>query len=147
MYFDSKRHGKKGLPWTDARTDYEKRSDEYYEKLEELVKQIDDVEANTSFLTELDPDDFDGAYLYVSGRLRELKKYLKRYSSADAVYIEDWLDQLEEIRNELEDLETDALLCNDETDDGLDWEADDDDFDWNRDDDDDWDDDNDRDDW
>lgn len=147
MYFDSKRRGKKGLPWTDARTDYEKRSDEYYEKLEELVKQIDDVEANTSFLTELDPDDFDGAYLYVSGRLRELKNYLKRYSSADAVYIEDWLDQLEEIRNELEDLETDALLCNDDIDDDLDWEADDDDFDWNRDDDDDWDDDNDRDDW
>lgn len=147
MYFDSKRRGKKGLPWTDARTDYEKRSDEYYEKLEELVKQIDDVEANTSFLTELDPDDFDGAYLYVSGRLRELKKYLKRYSSADAVYIEDWLDQLEEIRNELDDLETDALLCNDETDDGLDWEADDDDFSWDSDDDDDWDDDNDRDDW
>lgn len=147
MYFDSKRRGKKGLPWTDARTDYEKRSDEYYEKLEELVKQIDDVEANTSFLTELDPDDFDGAYLYVSGRLRELKKYLKRYSSADAVYIEDWLDQLEDIRNELEDLETDALLCNDETDDGLDWEADDDDFSWDSDDDDDWDDDNDRDDW
>lgn len=147
MYFDSKRRGKKGLPWTDARTDYEKRSDEYYEKLEELVKQIDDVEANTSFLTELDPDNFDGAYLYVSGRLRELKKYLKRYSSADAVYIEDWLDQLEDIRNELEDLETDALLCNDETDDGLDWEADDDDFSWDSDDDDDWDDDNDRDDW
>lgn len=147
MYFDSKRRGKKGLPWTDARTDYEKRSDEYYEKLEELVKQIDDVEANTSFLTELDPDDFDGAYLYVSGRLRELKKYLKRYSSADAVYIEDWLDQLEEIRNELEDLETDALLCNDGTDDELDWEADDDDFSWDSDDDDDWDDDNDKDDW
>mgnify|MGYP000816331746 FL=1 len=147
MYFDSKRRGKKGLPWTDARTDYEKRSDEYYDKLEELVKQIDDVEANTSFLTELDPDDFDGAYLYVSGRLRELKKYLKRYSSADAVYIEDWLDQLEEIRNELEDMETDALLCNDGTDDDLDWEADDDDFSWDSDDDDDWDDDNDRDDW
>ncbi len=147
MYFDSKRRGKTGLPWTDARTDYEKRSDEYYEKLEELVKQIDDVEANTSFLTELDPDDFDGAYLYVSGRLRELKKYLKRDCSADAVYIEDWLDQLEEIRNELEDLETDALLCNDETDDGLDWEVDDDDFSWDSDDDDDWDDDNDKDDW
>lgn len=147
MYFDSKRRGKKGLPWTDARTDYEKRSDEYYDKLEELVKQIDDVEANTSFLTELDPDDFDGAYLYVSGRLRELKKYLKRDCCADAVYIEDWLDQLEEIRNELEDLETDALLCNDGTDDELDWEADDDDFSWDSDDDDDWDDDNDRDDW
>lgn len=147
MYFDSKRRGKKGLPWTDARTDYEKRSDEYYEKLEKLVEQIDDVEANTSFLTELDPDDFDGAYLYVSGRLRELKKYLKRYSCADAVDIEDWLDQLEEIRNELEDLETDALLCNDGTDDDLDWEADDDDFSWDSDDDDDWDDDNDKDDW
>lgn len=147
MYFDSKRRGKKGLPWTDGRTDYEKHSDEYYEKLEKLVEQIDDVEANTSFLTELDPDDFDGAYLYVSGRLRELKKYLKRYSSADAVYIEDWLDQLEEIRNELEDLETDALLCNDGTDDDLDWEADDDDFSWDSDDDDDWDDDNDKDDW
>lgn len=147
MYFDSKRRGKKGLPWTDARTDYEKRSDEYYDKLEELVEQIDDVEANTSFLTELDPDDFDGAYLYVFGRLRELKKYLKRDCSADAVYIEDWLDQLEEIRNELEDLETDALLCNDGTDDELDWEADDDDFSWDSDDDDDWDDDNDKDDW
>lgn len=147
MYFDSKRRGKKGLPWTDGRRDYEKRSDEYYEKLEELVEQIDDVEANTSFLTELDPDDFDGAYLYVSGRLRELKKYLKRDCSADAVDIDDWLDQLEDIRNELEDLETDALLCNDETDDDLDWEADDDDFSWDSDDDDDWDDDDDKDDW
>lgn len=147
MYFDSKRRGKKGLPWTDARTDYEKRSDEYYEKLEKLVEQIDDVEANTSFLTELDPDDFDGAYQYVSARLRELKKYLKRDCCADAVYIEDWLDQLEDIRNELEDLETDALLRNDETDDGLDWEADEDDFSWDSDDDDDWDDDNDKDDW
>ena len=51
------------------------------------------------------------------------------------------------IRNELEDLETDALLCNDGTDDDLDWEADDDDFSWDSDDDDDWDDDNDKDDW
>lgn len=121
MYFDSKRRGKKGLPWTDGRTAQEKRSDEYYDKLEELVKQIDDVEANTQFISALYPDDCDGGYQYVSARLRELKKYLKRDCCADAVYIEDWLDQLEDIRNELEDLETDALLRNDETDDGLDW--------------------------
>lgn len=137
MYFDSKRRGKKGLPWMDGRSKHEKRSDEYYEKLEELVKQIDDVEANTQFISALYPDDFDGAYQYVSGRLRELKKYLKRDCCADAVDIEDWFDQLEDIRNELEDLETDALLCNDDIDDDLDWEADDDD----------WDDDNDKDDW
>ena len=147
MYFDSKRRGKKGLPWTDGRTAREKRSDEYYDKLEELVKQIDDVEANTQFISALYPDDCDGGYQYVSARIRELKKYLKRDCCADAVYIDDWLDQLEDIRNELEDLETDALLCNDETDDGLDWEADDDDFGWDSDDDDDWDDDNDKDDW
>lgn len=147
MYFDSKRRGKKGLPWTDGRTAREKRSDEYYDKLEELVKQIDDVEANTQFISALYPDDCDGGYQYVSARIRELKKYLKRDCCADAVYIDDWLDQLEDIRNELEDLETDALLCNDETDDGLDWEADDDDFSWDSDDDDDWDDDNDKDDW
>lgn len=137
MYFDSKRRGKKGLPWMDGRPKHEKRSDEYYEKLEELVKQIDDVEANTQFISALYPDDFDGAYQYVSGRLRELKKYLKRDCCADAVDIEDWFDQLEDIRNELEDLERDAHLCNDDIDDDLDWEADDDD----------WDDDNDKDDW
>lgn len=147
MYFDSKRRGKKGLPWTDGRTAREKRSDEYYDKLEELVKQIDDVEANTQFISALYPDDCDGGYQYVAARIRELKKYLKRDCCADAVYIDDWLDQLEDIRNELEDLETDALLCNDETDDGLDWEADEDDFSWDSDDDDDWDDDNDKDDW
>lgn len=147
MYFDSKRRGKKGLPWTDSRTEQEKRSDEYYEKLEELVKQIDDVEANTQFISALYPDDCDGGYQYVAARIRELKKYLKRDCCADAVDIEDWLDRLEDIRNELEDLETDALLCNDETDDDLDWEADDDDFGWDSDDDDDRDDDNDRDDW
>lgn len=148
MYFDSKRRGKKGLPWTDGRTDYEKRSDEYYEKLEELVEQIDDVEALTPFMTELDPDDFDGGYQYVSARLRELKKYLKRDSSADPVDKEDWLDQLDDIRNDLEDLETDAVLYDDDIDDDLDWESDDDDFDWDSDDDDDWDDDKDNDnDW
>lgn len=67
MYFDSKRRGKKGLPWMDGRSKHEKRSDEYYDKLEELVKQIDDVEANTQFISALYPDDFDGAYQYVSG--------------------------------------------------------------------------------
>ena len=111
------------------------------------MKQIDDVESNTQFISALYTDDCDGGYQYVAARIRELKKYLKRDCCADAVYIEDWLDQLEDIRNELEDLETDALLCNDDIDDDLDWEDDDDDFGWDSDDDDDRDDDDDKDDW
>lgn len=138
MYFDSKRRGKKGLPWFGGRTDYEKRSDEYYEKLEELVEQIDDVEYNTPFMTGLDPDDYNSGYQYVSARLRELGKYLKQDNCAAPVDKEDWLDRIDEIRNELEDLETDADLY-DDIDDDPDWDIDDDD-DWDdyKDDDDDW---------
>ena len=38
MYFDSRKKGKSGLPWFDARTEAEKSSDEYFEKLDDLAK-------------------------------------------------------------------------------------------------------------
>lgn len=138
MYFDSKRSGRRGLPWMDGRSDHEKKSDEYYGKLEALVERIDDIESETRFITELEPEDFDSSYQYVSGRIQEFKKYLKDdFPYNDS--IEYTLAELEEIRNDLTELETEAILYDDDSDlDCDDIEGDQDDDDW---DDDNWDDD------
>lgn len=118
MYFDSKRSGRRGLPWMDGRSDHEKKSDEYYGKLEALVERIDDIESETRFITELEPEDFDGSYQYVSGRIQEFKKYLKDdFPYNDS--IEYTLAELEEIRDDLAELETEAILYDDDSDD--DW--------------------------
>lgn len=118
MYFDSKRSARKGLPWMDGRGDHEKKSDEYYGKLEDLVERIDDIESETRFITELEQEDFDGSYQYVSGRIQEFKNYLKHdFPYNDS--IEDTLAELEEIRNDLTELETEAILYDDDSDD--DW--------------------------
>lgn len=118
MYFDSKRSARKGLPWMDGRGDHEKKSDEYYGKLEDLVVRIDDIESETRFITELEPEDFDSSYQYVSGRIQEFKKYLKDdFPYNDS--IEDTLAELEGISDDLAELETEAILYDDDSDD--DW--------------------------
>lgn len=118
MYFDSKRSRRRGLPWMDGRSDHEKKSDEYYGKLEALVERIDDIESETRFITELEQEDFDSSYQYVSGRIQEFKKYLKDdFPYNDS--IEYTLAELEGIRDDLTELETEAILYDDDSDD--DW--------------------------
>lgn len=98
--------------------DHEKKSDEYYGKLEDLVERIDDIESETRFITELEPEDFDSSYQYVSGRIQEFKNYLKHdFPYNDS--IEDTLAELEGIRDDLTELETEAILYDDDSDD--DW--------------------------
>lgn len=102
----------------DGRGDHEKKSDEYYGKLEALVERIDDIESETRFITELEPEDFDISYQYVSGRIQEFKKFLKDdFPYNDS--IEDTLAELEGIRDDLAELETEAILYDDDSDD--DW--------------------------
>lgn len=125
----------------DGRSDREKKSDEYYEKLEGLVERIDDIESETRFITELEPEDFDSSYQYVSGRIQEFKKYLKDdFPYNDS--IEYTLAELEGIRGDLTELETEAILYDDDSDldcDDIKGDQDDDDIDDDDDDiDDDW---------
>lgn len=143
MYFDSKIIGKHGLPWTDSRSDWEKWSDEYFEKLEELAQQVDDVSADASFISQLAPEDFDNGYQFVLGKIKELKEYIIR----DAVlktddYKEMLLDSLEDIHENLLELRFDVGLYDnsgdidcDDNDDDYDDDYDDDDYDDDDDDD------------
>lgn len=110
-YFENNLTKRCGLPWLDSRSSWEKSRDAYFENLEELVEQIDDVESNTSFISDLMPYDFDNGYQFVLGRIKELKRYLKR----DAIVIDNeyLIETLEEIYNNLLDLETDSLLYED----------------------------------
>ena len=110
-YFESKIKGKKGLPWTDSRTSWEKLSDEYFEKLEAFAEDIDNIESSTAFISDLMPEDFDNGYQYVYGRINELHHYLKN----DAVIENnrELMDALNEIHDELLDLEDDTIIYED----------------------------------
>lgn len=125
MYFDDRIKGKQGLPWFDARSDWERGSDEYFEKLECLAEAVDDVESETDFITALSTDDFDNSYQYVLGRLRELRSYLKNEALQNAD-TDAQLRTLYDIFDKLCDLYSDAVLYDDETDDECDDECDDD---------------------
>ena len=91
MYFDSRIRGKRSLPWFDARTGPQKASDEYFEKLDNLAQQLDDIEVDIDFFTSLEPEDFDSGYEYVYGRIKELKEYINEtedfQDSDDLAYI------------------------------------------------------------
>jgi len=149
MYFESRIKGKKGLPWFDARSDWEKSSDEYFEALDELAQQLDDVDSGLNFYTSLTPDDFDSGYEYVYGRIKELKEYIAQNESSDEPYAVNMYgarESLQDIYEELLDLYDSALLYDDycgsdpdDEDDLLDDEDSDDDSDDDWDDDDDWD--------
>lgn len=135
MYFDSKIKGKHG--WFDGRSKWQKSSDEYFERLEELALQIDDLEACTSFITSLSPDDFDSGYRFLLNRVRELKHYL--VNESDDTDRDELLDSLEELKDSIMILNDDALLYEIVWDD--DEDDDEDDFDFDLDDDEDEDDD------
>lgn len=107
MYFDDKIKGRRGLPWMSGKNE----SDEYFEALEELAEQVDNVECDTDFMTDLDPMDFDNGYEYVKGRIKELRRYIKR--EMDEYEAEDLLDTLDDIKDELENLYDDSLLYDD----------------------------------
>ena len=81
MYFESRIRGKRGTPWFDSRSKWEKSSDEYFENLDELVQQLDEVESDLHFYTFLTPEDFDSGYEYVYGRIKELKKHIAQNES------------------------------------------------------------------
>lgn len=108
MYFEDKIGGRQGLPWMDGRSESERESDEYFEELAELAEQVDSVECDTDFLTDLVPEDFDNCYDYVKGRIKELRRYIKREMDEDEG--EDLLDSLDDISVDLEDLYDDSLL-------------------------------------
>lgn len=110
-YFESKIKGKKGLPWTDSRTSWEKSSDEYFEKLESFAEDIDNIESSTAFISDLMPEDFDNGYQYVYGRINELHHYLKNEAVIENK--RELMDALNEIHDELLDLEDDAILYED----------------------------------
>ena len=125
------------MPWFDARTNWEKSSDEYFEKLDELAQQLDDVDAGLNFYTSLTPEDFDSGYEYVYGRIKELKQYIAQHATSDEssnhVNCYEARESLQDIYEELLDLYDAALLYDDYCD------ADPDDLDNDDGDDDDWD--------
>lgn len=140
MYFDSRIKGKRGLPWFDARTKWQKDSDEYFEQLDDLAQQLDDVDVGPGFYTSLSPEDFDSGYEYVYQRIKELQKYIEQNESTDALdsaICYEARESLQETYDDLLDLYGSAILYDDYC--GPDPEDPEDD-DWN-DDDDDWDDD------
>ena len=112
MYFDSNIKGKNGLPWLYTQSSWDKANDEYFQTLEKLVEQIDDLESETAYISELDTCDFDNGYQFVLGRIKELKKFIIQ---DDSIFDkEDLLESLDETHENLEDLRSDAILYDDE---------------------------------
>lgn len=138
MYFDSRKIGNRGLPWLDSRTDWDKANDTYFEELESLAAEIDDIEDCTSFISSLSPDDFGSGYRFVLTRLRELKEYLTENEAEPNR--NEYIESLNDIYERLLVLYSDSALYDDDF-------VEEDDFDEDEDyDDDDWDDDYDNDD-
>lgn len=116
MYFDSKIKGKQGLPWFDSRTGRQKASDEYFEQLDDLAQQLDDVDVGPGFYTSLSPEDFDSGYEYVYQRIKELQKYIEQNASVDALdtaICYGVRESLQDIYEDLLDLYDSALLYDD----------------------------------
>lgn len=108
MYFESRIRGRRGLPWFDSRSDWQKASDAYFEKLEDVAAEVDSVENATSFISELYPDDFDSGYQFVAARIGELRNYL-RHDDPDGDPL-DLLNTLDDISDSLKELKFDASL-------------------------------------
>lgn len=128
MYFESRIFKNETLPWFDSRSKWEKKSNAYFEKLEDLLSEIDGIECETDFLSDLDPDDFSSGYNFVLARIKEIRRYIRSNQIDDED--EDLLDSLHDIQEDLVDLEGDALLYDDDLGDDLDDDVDgSDDFD------------------
>lgn len=145
MFFESKITKRAGLPWLDSRSKTERMSDEYYEQLSGLMDDIEVIEDRTQYISELDYYDYECAYSYVSKRIKLFKDYLRRDYVGDDK--EDLMESIDEVKDELESLQDDAIVydglgfSSDDDDDDDEDEDFDDDYDYDFDDDDDDDDD------
>lgn len=113
MYFKSRIKGKQGLPWFDSRSEWEKSSDQYFEKLDDLAQQLDDVDGELNFYTSLAPEGFDSGYDYVYARIKELNRYIHQNESSDELARVNHYgvrESLHDIYEELLDLYDSALL-------------------------------------
>lgn len=108
MYFDDKISRRGGLSWVDGRSESERSSSDYFEELERLAESLDDIESDTDFMTDLEPEDFDNGYDYIKGRIKELRRYIRKEMDEDEG--EEMLDSLDDLQTELEDLYDDSLL-------------------------------------
>ena len=136
MYFESRMKKRHGLPWMGGLSDADKASNEYFEELEKLAEQVDDVEDETGFISSLSPEEFDSGYSFVAARIAELKAYIVHESVIPDKY--GALHSLNEIKRELAELKDQAVLYDDEFGDigfyddssfGTDYDEDDDDED------------------
>ena len=131
-YFKSRIVGDHGVPWLDTRSKRQKASDAYFEELQKLANDIDDVEAQTTLLSYMDPDDCLSGYDFILKRIKELKNYI--LSDATIADKKSLLNSLRGIYYLLEDLSTDAQLydncgATDEDLDEDDFDEDEEDFD------------------
>lgn len=122
-YFKSRIKGNHGLPWLDTRSNWQKASDAYFEELQELANDIDDVEALTTFISYMEPDECLSGYDFVLKRLKELRHYIIHEAVIDDK--ESLIESLRDIYERLKNLSTDAALYDDC---GGDYEDSDDEF-------------------
>lgn len=111
MYFESRMKKRHGLPWMGGLSDADKASNEYFEELEKLAEQVDDVEDETGFISSLSPEEFDSGYSFVAARITELKAYIVHDSVIPDKY--GALQSLSEIKRELAGLKDQAVLYDD----------------------------------
>ena len=105
----------KGLPWFHRQSEQERNQTVFYNQLEEIIGRINEIESDTDFASCLTMDSFIYRYQYVKARLRELKRYIM--NNPESGYDSSLLEDLEDLTDVLEDLETDALLYEDFVDD------------------------------
>ncbi|MCH5346329.1 MAG: hypothetical protein J1E63_04430 [Muribaculaceae bacterium] len=130
MYFDSYMKDDGGLSWLLSSNERIARHNAYFTELERLAENIDDIEVQTSFQTDLTPEDFDSGYEYIFERLRELRHFVVYEDKGDNY--DELIDGIYEIYDELSDLRDDAQDYDNynEFDDGYDDDFDDDDDDF-----------------
>lgn len=108
MYFESKMKKRHGLPWMGGLSYADKASNEYFEELEKIAEEVDDVEGETNFISSLSPEEFESGYSFVAARITELKKYIVHESVIPDKY--GALHSLSEIKRELAGLKDQAVL-------------------------------------
>lgn len=111
MYFESKMKKRHGLPWMGGLSYADKASNEYFEELEKIAEEVDDVEGETNFISSLSPEEFESGYSFVAARITELKKYIVHESVIPDKY--GALHSLSEIKRELAGLKDQAVLYDD----------------------------------
>lgn len=111
MYFESKMKKRHGLPWMGGLSYADKASNEYFEELEKIAEEVDDVEGETNFISSLSPEEFESGYNFVAARITELKKYIVHESVIPDKY--GALHSLSEIKRELAGLKDQAVLYDD----------------------------------